>query len=64
MTAEGEHIPVRVESLDIGYIDGMLCAHTLRLRMHLLYMCLCCACTDSSTVINHVTFFCGAGCCR
>ena len=39
MTAEGEHIPVRVESLDIGYIDGMLCAHTLRLRMHLLYMC-------------------------
>ena len=28
MTAEGEHIPVRVESLDIGYIDGMLCAHT------------------------------------
>ena len=24
MTAEGEHIPVRVESMDIGYIDGML----------------------------------------
>ena len=23
-TAEGEHIPVRVESMDIGYIDGML----------------------------------------
>ena len=23
-TAEGEHIPVRIESLDIGYIDGQL----------------------------------------
>ena len=23
-TAEGEHIPARVECLDIGYIDGML----------------------------------------
>ena len=23
-TAEGEHIPVRIEELDIGYIDGML----------------------------------------
>ena len=26
MTAEGEFIPVRVESLDVGYIDGMMCA--------------------------------------
>lgn len=25
MTAEGESIPVRVESLDVGYIDGMMC---------------------------------------
>ena len=25
MTAEGEFIPVRVESLDVGYIDGMMC---------------------------------------
>ena len=24
MTAEGEHIPVRVEVLDVGYIDGMM----------------------------------------
>jgi len=24
MTAEGEFIPVRVESLDVGYIDGMM----------------------------------------
>ena len=23
-TAEGEHIPVRIESLEIGYIDGQL----------------------------------------
>ncbi len=25
MTAEGEFIPCRVESLDVGYIDGMMC---------------------------------------
>ena len=24
MTAEGEHIPVRVDVLDVGYIDGMM----------------------------------------
>ena len=28
MTAEGEYIPVRVESLDVGYIDGMMCGPT------------------------------------
>ena len=25
-TAEGEHIPCRIEALEIGYIDGMMCA--------------------------------------
>ena len=25
LTAEGEFIPVRIEQLEIGYIDGMLC---------------------------------------
>ncbi len=29
MTAEGEFIPVRVESLDVGYIDGMMCDPSL-----------------------------------
>ena len=28
MTAEGEFIPCRVESLDVGYIDGMMCVAT------------------------------------
>ena len=25
-TAEGERIPCRIEELEIGYIDGMMCA--------------------------------------
>ena len=28
VTAEGEHIPCRIEELEIGYIDGMMCAPT------------------------------------
>ena len=32
-TAEGEHIPVRIEALEIGYIDGMMCAPALTISL-------------------------------
>ena len=38
VTAEGEHIPCRIEELEIGYIDGMMCAPT---ATH------CCCCSSS-----------------
>ena len=34
VTSEGEHICVRTEDLEIGYIDGMLCAPCPRLLLH------------------------------
>jgi hypothetical protein len=37
-TAEGEYIPVRVEELNIGYIDGMLYVST-PMRCYLFCFC-------------------------
>ena len=40
MTAEGEFIPCRVESLDVGYIDGMMCvavSSVMTSRVHRSY---------------------------